>query len=163
MDFFTYLTTPVAFGNLGWTLLVIQAGVALLGAYLAFVRGDNIEFRKELVKRFGLAALLLGAIGLIVGVTWMVNGLAQPLWLSLITLLELILAIYALIYWQTTYKTRLAEYQQSKSSKRRAAPAKPAVQQLAATATPVGSVSEAESAQPSRRREARRDRKRRNK
>jgi uncharacterized membrane protein len=161
MDF-SYFTNPAPFDSVGWTLLILQAGVALVGAYLAYVRADNLAFRKELVARFGLAALILGAIGLILGVLWMTGAFTLPIGIALVTLLEVILLIYAIVYRFTQYPAKLAEYQ-SKNSKRRAVAAKPVAQQaVTAAATPNANVS-GEAVQPSRRREARRDRKRRNK
>ena len=162
MDF-SYFTNPAPFDSVGWSLLILQAGVALVGAYLAYVRADSIEFRKELVSRFGLAALILGAIGLILGVLWLAGAFTLPIGIALVTLLELILLIYAVVYRFTQYPAKLAEYQQSKNTKRRAVAAKPVVQQAAAAvATPGVAANQAE-VQSSRRREARRDRKRRNK
>ena len=115
MDFVSYLTTPAdEFGGPEWGFLVFEAVVALAGVYLAFLRNDAHPIRSAVLRRLGLALLLLGGLGVIVAVLRLaaVDPFRMPIWFFAVGLAELALVGYALFYWQVRYPAAMAAYEQ---------------------------------------------------
>jgi hypothetical protein len=162
MDLITYLTTPASeFGGLEWGFLVVEAVIALAGLYLAFLRSDTHPIRGTALRRLGMAMLLLGGLGVIFAVLRLaaIDPFRMPVWFAAIGLVELVLAVYALFYWQTRYPAELATYEQSA----RGAPRRSSSRPQPALRTNGSSValSDPPNVATTSRRDSRRDRKRR--
>jgi hypothetical protein len=161
MDFVSYLTTPAGeFGGLEWSFLVVESVVALAGVYLAFLRNDAHPIRGAAVRRLGLAVLLLGGLGVIFAVLRLaaLDPFRMPIWFFVVGLAELVLAGYALFYWQARYPAALAAYEQSaRGGIRRGARPQPVLQ----TNGNGAAFSEPPPLAATSRRDSRRDRKRR--
>ena len=162
MDLVTYLTTPAAeFGGLEWAFLVVEGVVAIAGLYLAFLRDDAHPIRGAALRRLGLALLLLGGLGVIFAALRLaaIDAFRMPIWFVVVGLAELILAAYALFYWQARYPAALAAYNQSlRGASRRSSPrSQPALQTNGNSVA----LSEPPTLATTSRRDSRRDRKRR--
>jgi hypothetical protein len=162
MDLVTYLTTPAGeFGGLEWGFLVVEGIITLVGLYLAFLRSDAHPIRGTALQRLGLALLLLGGLGVSFAVLRLaaVDLFRMPVWFVVLGLVELVLAAYALFYWQTRYPAELAAYEQSaRGAPRRSSP-RP--QPTLRTNGSSVALSEPPSLATTSRRDSRRDRKRR--
>jgi hypothetical protein len=165
MDPLTYLTTYATdFGALEWVFFIAQIAIAIAGIYLSFLRADSNPLRKESLQRLGYALLGLGAAGTLVGALRVagVELFTMPIWITIVTVLEVILVAYALYYALSVYPARqaaLAEADRGKGARRGPARSQPALQ---ANSTNGGSsYSAPRPVATSTRRESRRDRKRR--
>jgi hypothetical protein len=162
MDVVAYLTTPTGeFGGPEWVFFVVQSVAALAGVYLAFLRQDAHPVRGVARRRLGLALLALGVLGVLLGALRLaaIDPLTTPIWFYGVALLEIVLAAYALYYWQARYPAEMAAYEQSTrtAGSRRVARSQPALQ-------PNGNGMSYSAPRPvasTGRRESRRDRKRR--
>jgi hypothetical protein len=129
MDPLTYLTTFSAdFGPLEWVFFIAQVVVAAAGAYLVFMRADTHPVRHEPLRQLGYALLTVGAIGTLLGVLRLagVQAFTMPVWFTLITIAEVVLAIYALYYAMSVYPARLAAYEEANRARsNRRSPARP--------------------------------------
>lgn len=166
MNPMTYLTEPDSlFGWIEWILFISQIVLLLVGGYFAFLFRDTNEIKVQALQRFGYVLLVLGALGTLLGALKL--GAVAPfdtrLWLALVTLFEVALGIYAVVYSRTTYREQVAA--------RRARPSPARKQVAASTASRRQSTGNAGAATPhpvevpvprvaAGRREARRDRKR---
>jgi uncharacterized membrane protein len=105
-----YLLAPSSFGALEWAFFIGQIAVLLAGAYFALLRSDPKPVRGPALRRMGLAMLALGAVGTLVGALHLANvlQLSWPIWKTVVTLFELVLAIYVVMYAQTRYPQELA-------------------------------------------------------
>jgi 4-amino-4-deoxy-L-arabinose transferase-like glycosyltransferase len=164
MDPLTYLTTYATnFGTLEWVFFIAQIVIAVAGIYLAFLRADTTPLRSESLQRLGYALLALGGVGTLAGALRLagIEGAKMPIWIAIVTILEVILAAYALYYALSVYPTRqaaLAEANRNKSIRRGGARPPPALRSNGTNGTPSYSVPR--SVANTTRREARRDRKR---
>ncbi len=159
----TYFTTPTTgFGPAEWVFFIASIAVALGGIYLAFLLADSNAVRLQALRQIGYAMAGSGVLGVIVGGVKL-SGLAlAPLWLTIVTLLLLIVAAYALYILISVLPQRLAAQIQSRprnaprgvSAQRPAAPRSPTIAPSNGTERP---------AVLGNRRESRRDRKRRGK
>jgi hypothetical protein len=162
MELVTYLTTSAAeFGGLEWGFLVVEAVVAVAGLYLAFLRNDGHPIRGAALRRLGLGMLLLGGLGLIVAVLRLaaIDPFRMPIWFVAIGLAELVLAAYALFYWQARYPAALDAYTQSLRSTTRRSNSRP--QAALQTNGNSAAFNDPPTLATSSRRDSRRDRKRR--
>jgi hypothetical protein len=161
MDFVSYLTTPAgAFGGLEWGFLVVEGVVALVGVYLAFLRNDAHPIRSATLRRLGMGLLLLGGLGVAFAALRLaaVDPFRMPLWFVIVGLVELVLAGYALFYWQVRYPAALAAYEQStRGAIRRSTRPQPMLQ----TSGNSVAFNDPQSLATTSRRDSRRDRKRR--
>jgi hypothetical protein len=162
MDPITYLTTAATeFGGLEWGFLVVEGVLAIAGLYLAFLRNDAHPIRGAALRRLGIATLALGGLGLIVAVLRLaaIDPFRMPIWFIAVALVEIVLAAYALFYWQTRYPAALDAYTQSQ----RGAPRRSSPRPQAALQTNGNSAALAEppALATTSRRDSRRDRKRR--
>ena len=162
MDLVTYLTTSAAaFGGLEWGFLVVEGMVAGAGLYLAFLRNDAHPIRGAALRRLGLALLLLGGLGVIFAALRLaaIDPFRMPIWFVAALVAELILAAYALFYWQARYPAALAAYNQSLGGAPRRSNLRP--QPALQTNGSSIALSEPPALATTSRRDSRRDRKRR--
>ncbi len=162
-----YLTTVSAtLGPLAWAFLALQAVGVGVGVYLRFFRQDSNVLRKTLLARLGMALLIVGGVGLLLGVLRSQNVpvFNQRYWFYLLLLAELGLAGYVAYYARRIYPQQLAQSQTTRGKSRRPAPRMPT---SSSTSTPShnghGHTVPAESVQNTSRRSARQRRKRKQK
>jgi hypothetical protein len=165
MNLVTYLTTSTLdFGALEWVFFIAQIAVAIAGVYLVFLRGDTHPLRGPTVQRLGYTLLALGGAGTLLGVLRLapVALFTMPIWFVVVTLLEVVLAVYALYYAFSIYPARLAAFEESSRSKgarRSSARPQPVLQSNGTNGT--SSLNAQRPITTTGRRESRRDRKRR--
>jgi hypothetical protein len=172
----TYLTTPTtAFGPAEWVFFIASIAVALAGVYYAFINGDRSAPRGPALRQLGYGLLATGAIGVLIGALRLAGVALAPFWISLATLLFLVLAVYAFYYAIIVYPQRVAAAQAA--SRGRGGGARPSPARSGTANRVVGADSrELSTSGPNAagngvsrvagvggRRESRRDRKRRNK
>jgi|GEM_PF-608036 hypothetical protein len=171
MDFLTYLTTPSAFDGVAWGLLISEGLIALAGLYVGFLRSDTHPLKSTL-QRLGIALVAIGALGIIASVLWLsgVDPFTQPIWAYVLTIVGLLVLIYTVYYWQVRYPALRSAYDQQNrrgSSRRNSTAARPAPAARPAAVQASGEQGQLVGANgpatPSRRRNARREHKRRNK
>lgn len=161
-----YFTTPASgVGALEWVYLVAQVAVALAGLYLAFLRAEPHPVRSRAARQLGSALLAVGLVGIAVGAL-RIGGVApftMPIWITIATLFNLALAMFALYYASSVLPGQVAAYDHANRSRGRPArqQALDASRAAHAPASANGTVSAPRP--PSARREARRDRKRKSK
>jgi hypothetical protein len=112
----SYLAAASAtLGPFAWAFLALQAAGIGAGLYLRFGRKDSNPLRKHLVSRLGLALLVVGGIGILLGVLRAsdVAVFSQRYWFYLLLLVELGLAGYVAYYARSVYPRRLAAQQQA--------------------------------------------------
>ncbi len=163
----SYVTqTSAAFGPYAWGFFIFQILILVAGLYLTFAHNDTIPIRKQILANLGIALIIIGGVGFLLGILRLVNvaGFAQRYWFYIVFLADLALAGYVTYYARTEYPRQLASA--SKQQKR----SKPAKQrQPARTAAAVSQAHTSDEAQPATaaqirsRRDARRERKRRKK
>jgi hypothetical protein len=163
MDPLTYLTTYAAdFGVFEWVFFIAQIATAVAGAYLAFVRADADPLRKLSLQRLGYALLVLGVVGTLVGVLRLagIELLTMPIWITIVTVLDAVLVVYALYYALSIYPVQQAAQAEAnrRGPRRGAARAQPALQANGSNGTP--SYSAPRPVATTTRRVSRRDRKR---
>jgi len=120
MDPVTYLTTVTAdFGALEWVFVIAQIALAVAGVYLAFLRAEPHAIRRAVSRNFGYALLGLGAVGVILGALRLapVALFTMPIWFVVATVLEVILAIYAVYYVLAVLPSRVTAYDQASRSR----------------------------------------------
>ena len=165
MDPVTYLTTfDPSFGALEWVFFVAQIALAVAGLYLAFLRVEPHAVRRAASRNFGYALLGVGVVGMLLGALRLapVEIFTMPVWFTIVTVIEAVLAGYALYYILSVLPGRVAAYDETsrgKSARRSVARPQPALQTNGANVT--ASFGEPRPAATTTRREARRDRKRR--
>lgn len=155
MGFISYLTTAApSFGSFAWVFFIAQILGVGAGAYLYFMHTERNTARQTFMRQLGVALMILGGVGVLLGVLRMLNlpVLNQRLWFWVQGLVELGVAAYVVYYMRSVLPglERAAAGRGSRSG----APRPPrAISDDPATATPrpVATTS---------RREARRDRKR---
>jgi hypothetical protein len=163
MDPLTYLTTYVAdFGVIEWVFFIAQIATAVAGAYLAFLRADADPLRKVSLQRLGYALLVLGAAGTLVGALRLarIELFTMPLWITIVTVLDVLLVAYALYYALSIYPVQQAALAEAnrKGPRRGTARPQPALQANGTNGAP--SYGGPRPVATTTRRESRRDRKR---
>ncbi|MFO7170448.1 MAG: hypothetical protein DIU80_020665 [Chloroflexota bacterium] len=129
MDPVTYLMTPAAgVGALEWVFFVAQVLVTITGIYLAFMSGDTHPVRGQALRRLGYALLAVGLVGAVIGALRIsdVAPFTMPIWITVATLFNLALFVFALYYARTVYPEQLRAYEQE-SRGRAARQARPQV------------------------------------
>ena len=160
MDPLTYLTTySTTFGAPEMIFLIAHAAIALVGIYYAFIARDADPIRGTALRLLGYGLLVLGAVGTLLAVLRLAVGdlFSMPIWLTIVTVLDLALIIYALYYAQSVYPARralLAQSSRSRSAPRSGGRPQPT---LPSNGTPYGAPRQVAT---TTRRGARRDRKR---
>ncbi len=166
MDPVTYLTTFSSdFGALEWLYLVAQVVLAGAGVYLVFLRAEPHPVRRDASRTLGYALLAVGVLGLLFGILRLapVQIFTMPIWFTIATVLELVLAIYAAYFLLSVLPGRVAAYDASNRKGGRRGPSRPqpALQTNGANSAPA--ISAPRPPAMTTRRDARRDRKRRSK
>jgi len=164
-----YLTNvrAVPFGPLSWVLLVVQVILLVAGLYYVFLRTETSPLRARLFKQLGYALAGLGALGSLFGLLRLMAlaPFTARYWSLIVVAFELALAFYALYYSRAIYPAQAAQAAASKGKGARRsavqASTRPALSANGAGGSKVVMVDEPRVA--SGRRDARRDRKRRNK
>jgi hypothetical protein len=116
MDPVTYLTTVTTdFGALEWVFFIAQVALAVAGVYLTFLRAEPHAIRRAVSRNFGYALLGLGALGVILGMLRLapVALFTMPIWFAIATVLEAILAIYAVYFILAVLPARVAAYNEA--------------------------------------------------
>jgi len=116
MDPVTYLTTVTAdFGPLEWLFFIAQIALAIAGVYLTFLRAEPHPIRRVVSHNFGYALLGLGALGVVLAALRLapVALFTMPIWFAVATVVEAILAIYAVYYFLAVLPARVAAYDQA--------------------------------------------------
>lgn len=152
MGFVTYLTTASPqFGPLAWLFFIAQILGVAAGAYLVFVHTERNLARQTFMRQFGMALMIIGGVGVLLGVLRLLNVpvLNQRLWFWVELLVELGVAGYVVYYMRSV----LPNLERAQAGRRptRSASGRNLSDPAPATPRPVATTS---------RREARRDRKR---
>lgn len=158
MDPLTYLTTPTTSLDIGsWIVFVAQIAAMVAGIYLSFLRNDDHPVRGLVSRQLGYALMALGGTGVAVGALRLaaVEPFTMPLWLYLALLFDLLLLGYALYYTRAVLPALIAAAPSRRGSGRQSATRLPSGANGAAPSDP-------RPVATTGRRDARRDRKRRN-
>lgn len=155
MDYF--LVPSPYFGRLAWTFFAVQIILALVGAYMAFGYRDRVAFRQLVFRNMGIAFLVVGGVGVLVGALRLFNlpVLNMRIWFYVQLLIEIGLGVYIYYYLRNIYPQQMA---QARQGPRRGGSARQLAPQSAA-----GTPGQPEPRPPTAttgRRDARRDRKR---
>jgi hypothetical protein len=166
MDPLAYLTTPAAgAGALEWIFFGAQVAVAIAGVYLAFMHREPHPVRARALRQLAYALLAVGLVGAVVGAL-RISGVApftMPVWITVATLFNIVLALFALYYARSVLPAQVAAHDQA-SRARPARGSRPAALDAGRAAPRAPLETNGVSAAPrppSGRRESRRDRKRR--
>jgi hypothetical protein len=163
MDPLNYLTTySTAFGAPETIFLVAHVALALAGAYYAFIARSNDTLRHESLRLLGYGLLALGLVGVIVAVLRLTVGaeFSMPIWITIVTVLDLALAGYALYFATSVYPERraaLAASSRNRGASRANGRPQPTLQSSGTNGAPYSS---ARPVPTTTRRVSRRDRKR---
>ncbi len=92
-----YLTSATDFGALEWIFFIAQAALLVAGIYLALLRSDGNATRATVFRALGYILLGVGGIGLLFGIFHLANirSFALPIWKTIVTVVEVAVAIYA--------------------------------------------------------------------
>jgi hypothetical protein len=116
MDSLNYLTTySTTFGAPETIFLIAHVALALAGIYYAFIATSSDALRAESLRLLGYGLLALGLVGTLVAVLRLAVGevFSMPIWLTIVTLLDVALIAYALYYAFSVYPARRAALAQS--------------------------------------------------
>jgi hypothetical protein len=116
----SYFTTPNPdFGAPEWVFFIAQFAVAIVGAYLSFMHSDANPVRGPALRRLGYAMAILGLLGATVGALRRsaIEPFTAPYWMTLVTVLSVLLVIYAIYYATAVYPGRLAAWEASQRGK----------------------------------------------
>lgn len=168
------ITPTTVFGPAEWVFFLTSIIVALGGVYLLFVHRDRLAERGNFLRQLGIGALISGLLGAVVGGLRLANIALAGFWFTIVTILFVLLIVYALYYATSVLPKRIAAAQAL--SRGRGGGARPSPARANATPRAVSGESKSLSANGSAvpavtprpagtgsRRESRRDRKRRNK
>ena len=165
MDVNSLLTPATGLGPAEWVFFVASILLMLGGAYLAFLRSDQLAIRAQALQRLGYALLASGALGTLIGALRLGGIALAPFWFVIVIVLFVIIAIVAIYYAVSVYPGQLAAAQAS--ARGRAARPSPVRSQPSRVSINGNSSESVDSTSrptvSSGRRDARRDRKRRRK
>ena len=116
MDPVTYLTTfTTDFGALEWVFFIAQIALAVAGVYLTFLRVEPHAIRRAISHNLGYALLGIGALGIVLSALRLapVELFTMPIWFTITTALEAVLAIYAVYYILVVLPARVAAYNET--------------------------------------------------
>jgi len=163
MDSLNYLTTySTTFGAPETIFLIAHVALVIAGIYYAFIAKSSDALRDESLRRLGYGLLALGVIGTLLAVLRLVAGdiFSMPIWLTLVTVLDVALLAYALYFAFSIYPVRraaLAQSNRNRSTTRGGGRQQPTLQ---SNGTNGSSYSAARPIATTTRRVSRRDRKR---
>lgn len=104
MDFLTALTTPApTLGSLAWTFFILQILGVAAGAYLRFMHTERNIARQAFMQQLGIALMIIFGVGVLIGALRMLNVpvLNQPLWFYVQAVVELGMAGYIFYYMRS--------------------------------------------------------------
>lgn len=170
------LTTPTTFfGPAEWVFFLSAIIAALAGTYLLFVHRDRLAARADFLRQIGIGLLIAGLAGAIIGGLRLANIALAAFWFTIVTIVFVLLVIYALYYATSVLPKRIAA-SQTLSRGRGGGAARPSPSRSNATPRAMSAESKSLSSNGSPavssaprpagsggRRESRRDRKRRSK
>jgi hypothetical protein len=116
MDSLNYLTTySTTFGAAETIFLIAHAVLALAGIYYAFIATSSDVVRAESVRLLGYGLLALGLVGTLLAVLRLTVGdvFSMPIWITIVTVLDVALIAYALYFALSIYPARRAALAQS--------------------------------------------------
>jgi hypothetical protein len=157
-----YLTAvSSSFGPLAWVFFLLQIAILGTGIYFGFIRKARDTFHQGLFSQLGIALMIAGGIGVVLGVLRLLNVgvFNQRYWFYLHLAIELGVAGYIAYYLRVVYPP-LAARRPQRGSRQQNQPARKAIPQASSNGAP-GSDQEPRPAAGGRR-SARRDRKRKN-
>jgi hypothetical protein len=111
MDPLNYLTTySPAFGAPETIFLIAHVALALAGIYYAFIARFNDTLRGESLRLLGYGLLALGLAGTLVAVLRLAVGaeFSMPIWMTIVSVLDVALIAYALYFALSVYPARRA-------------------------------------------------------
>jgi hypothetical protein len=111
MDSLNYLTTySSVFGAPEMIFLIAHVALALAGVYYAFIAKFSDTLRGESLRLLGYGLLALGIVGTLVAVLRLAVGaeFSMPIWMTLVTVLDVALIAYALYFALSVYPARRA-------------------------------------------------------
>lgn len=111
MDSLNYLTTySTAFGAPEVIFLIAHVALALAGIYYAFIAKSSNTLRDESLRLLGYGLLALGIAGTLVAVLRLAVGaeFSMPIWITIVTVLDVALIAYALYFALSVYPARRA-------------------------------------------------------
>jgi hypothetical protein len=164
MDSLNYLTTySTTFGALETIFLIAHVALALAGVYYAFMASSSDTLRNDSLRLLGYGLLALGLVGTLVAVLRLAVGdvFSMPIWLTIVTGLDVALIAYALYFALAVYPARraaLAASNRNRGAARGGGRQQPTLQ---SNGTNGSSYSPPRPAATTTRRVSRRDRKRR--
>jgi hypothetical protein len=162
MDSLNYLTTySTTFGAPETIFLIAHAALALAGIYYAFIATSSDVVRGESMRLLGYGLLALGVLGTLLAVLRLAVGdvFSMPIWITIVTVLDVALIAYALYFALSIYPARRAALAQSNRNRGAARGGRPQPT-LQSNGTNGASYSTARPAATTTRRVSRRDRKR---
>lgn len=158
MEFLTSLTTPApTFGSLAWTFFILQILGVAAGAYLRFMHTERNIARHTFMQQLGIALMIIFGAGVLSGALRMFNVpiANQPIWFYVQALVELGMAAYIFYYMRNVLPgLEKAQAGRPRPSQR---------PQARSLGTEPVALSEPRPVATTGRREARRDKKRKNK
>lgn len=158
MEFLTSLTTPApTLGSLAWTFFILQILGVAAGAYLRFMHTERNSARQMFMHQLGIALMIVFGAGVISGALRMFNVpiANQPIWFYVQAVVELGVAGYIFYYMRSV----LPGLEKAQAGRARPGQRQPARSLGTEPATPP----EPRPVATTGRREARRDKKRKNK
>ncbi|MEO7911379.1 MAG: hypothetical protein ABIV47_17170 [Roseiflexaceae bacterium] len=111
MDPLNYLTTySTAFGASEMIFLAAHVALVLAGIYYAFIAKSGDTLRDESLRLLGYGVLALGIVGTLIAVLRLAVGaeFSMPIWLTIVTVLDVALIAYALYFALSVYPARRA-------------------------------------------------------
>jgi len=111
MDSLNYLTTySTAFGAPEVIFLIAHVALAIAGIYYAFIAKSSNTLRDESLRLLGYGLLALGIVGTLVAVLRLAVGaeFSMPIWITIVTVLDVALIAYALYFALSVYPARQA-------------------------------------------------------
>ncbi|HKF96493.1 MAG TPA: hypothetical protein VKB96_18265 [Gammaproteobacteria bacterium] len=111
MDSLNYLTTySTAFGAPEVIFLIAHVALAIAGIYYAFIAKSSNTLRDESLRLLGYGLLALGIVGTFVAVLRLAVGaeFSMPIWITIVTVLDVALIAYALYFALSVYPARQA-------------------------------------------------------
>ncbi|WP_298814405.1 hypothetical protein [Chloroflexus sp.] len=149
MGFFEYfVTVSPQFGSYAWTFFILQILLVAGGAYFIWLHTERNVARATFFRQLGIALMIVGGFGVALGVARMLNTpvFNQRFWFYIQFVIELILGGYVVYYWRNVLPELVRN-----SRTRALAPRQASTSVAPATPRPAPTTS---------RREARRERKR---
>jgi hypothetical protein len=111
MDSLNYLTTySTTFGAPEVIFLIAHVALALAGIYYAFIAKSSNTLRSESLRLLGYGLLALGIVCTLVAVLRLAVGaeFSMPIWITIVTVLDVALIAYALYFALSVYPARQA-------------------------------------------------------